>query len=109
MIYPWCICHLKTYLQSSTARLEQWRVKRRDTEEWMRHRQLPPDLQDRVRRFVQYKWLATRGVDEEEILRALPLDIRRQIQRHLCLALVRRVSVFLLFLECQYGDGQICV
>lgn len=58
----------------------------------MRHRQLPLELQERVRRFVQYKWLATRGVDEESILRSLPLDLRRQIQRHLCLALVRRVS-----------------
>lgn len=58
----------------------------------MRHRQLPPELQDRVRRFVQYKWLATRGVDEEFILRSLPLDLRRQIQSHLCLGLVRRVS-----------------
>lgn len=88
---------MKTYLQSTSARLEEWRVKRRDTEEWMRHRQLPPDLQDRVRRFVQYKWLATKGVDEEDILRSLPLDLRRQIQRHLCLALVRRVSPFSLF------------
>lgn len=84
---------IKTYLQSSTVRLEEWRVKRRDTEEWMRHRQLPPELQERVRRFVQYKWLATRGVDEETILQSLPLDLRRQIQRHLCLALVRRVRI----------------
>lgn len=76
---------------------EEWRVKRRDIEEWMRHRQLPQDLQERVRRFVQYKWIATRGVDEESILRDLPLDLRRQIQRHLCLALVRRVSVIFLY------------
>ncbi|XP_049396882.1 probable cyclic nucleotide-gated ion channel 16 [Solanum stenotomum] len=88
------IGNMQSYLQSMTARLEQWRVKRRDTEEWMRHRQLPEDLQDRVRRFVQYKWLATRGVEEEEILLSLPLDLRRQIQRHLCLALVRRVPFF---------------
>ncbi|RRT83279.1 hypothetical protein BHE74_00012168 [Ensete ventricosum] len=60
----------------------------------MRHRQLPPDLQERVRRFVQYKWLATRGVDEESILQSLPLDLRREIQRHLCLGLVRRVPFF---------------
>lgn len=60
----------------------------------MRHRQLPPELQERVRRFVQYKWVATRGVDEETILQSLPLDLRRQIQRHLCLALVRRVPFF---------------
>jgi len=60
----------------------------------MRHRQLPPELQERVRRFFQYKWLATRGVDEESILQSLPLDLRREIQRHLCLALVRRVPFF---------------
>ncbi|KAM1340185.1 hypothetical protein ACFX2H_038622 [Malus domestica] len=60
----------------------------------MRHRQLPQELQERVRRFVQYKWIATRGVDEKNILQSLPVDLRRQIQRHLCLALVRRVPFF---------------
>ena len=82
---------MQTYLQSLTVRLEEWRLKRRDTEEWMRHRQLPEDLRQRVRRFVQYKWVATRGVDEEATLRGLPADLRRDIQRHLCLDLVRRV------------------
>ncbi|GJX94169.1 cyclic nucleotide-gated ion channel 18-like protein [Tanacetum coccineum] len=81
-------------MQSMTVRLEEWRIKKRDTEEWMRHRQLPQDLQDRIRRFVQYKWLATRGVDEEAILQSLPIDLRREIQRHLCLNLVRRVPFF---------------
>ncbi|GAV63013.1 cNMP_binding domain-containing protein/Ion_trans domain-containing protein [Cephalotus follicularis] len=94
VLFSHLIGNMQSYLQSTTARLEEWRVRRRDTEEWMRHRQLPPELQERVRRFVQYKWLATRGVDEESILRALPLDLRRQIQRHLCLALVRRVPFF---------------
>lgn len=59
----------------------------------MRHRQLPQDLRERVRRYVQYKWVATRGVDEEALLRGLPADLRRDIQRHLCLNLVRRVRV----------------
>ena len=81
-------------MQSITVRLEGWRLKRRDTEEWMGHRQLPQDLRERVRRFVQYKWLATRGVDEETILHSLPADLRRDIQRHLCLDFVRRVSIF---------------
>ncbi|XP_068641154.1 cyclic nucleotide-gated ion channel 18-like [Aristolochia californica] len=94
VLFSHLIGNMQTYLQSVTVRLEEWRVKRRDTEEWMRHRQLPEDLQERVRRFVQYKWLATRGVDEESILRELPLDLRREIQRHLCLGLVRRVPFF---------------
>ncbi|CAL1415060.1 unnamed protein product [Linum trigynum] len=94
VLFAHLIGNMQTYLQSLTVRLEEWRLKRRDTEEWMRHRQLPEDLRHRVRRFVQYKWVATRGVLEEDILRGLPTDLRRDIQRHLCLDLVRRVPFF---------------
>ncbi|CAB4292808.1 unnamed protein product [Prunus armeniaca] len=94
VLFAHLIGNMQTYLQSITVRLEEWRLKRRDTEEWMKHRQLPEDLRRRVRRFVQYKWLATRGVDEEAILHGLPADLRRDIQRHLCLDLVRRVPFF---------------
>ncbi|KAJ7979525.1 Cyclic nucleotide-gated channel [Quillaja saponaria] len=94
VLFAHLIGNMQTYLQSMTVRLEEWRLKQRDTEEWMRHRQLPEDLRQRVRRFVQYKWLATRGVDEESILRGLPADLRRDIQHHLCLDLVRQVPFF---------------
>lgn len=94
VLFAHLIGNMQTYLQSLTVRLEEWRLKRRDADEWMRHRQLPEDLKQRVRRFGQYKWLATRGVDEESILRGLPADLRRDIQRHLCLDLVRRVPFF---------------
>lgn len=94
VLFAQLIGNMQTYMQSMSIRLEEWRVRRRDTEEWMRHRNLPPDLQERVRRFVQYKWLATRGVNEESIIHTLPMDLRREIQRHLCLALVRRVPFF---------------
>ena len=65
----------------------------------MRHRQLPHELRERVRRFIQYKWLATRGVNEESILEVLPADLRRDIKRHLCLDLVRRVNTLHAFVE----------
>ncbi|XP_051137154.1 probable cyclic nucleotide-gated ion channel 14 isoform X2 [Andrographis paniculata] len=94
ILFAHLIGNMQTYLQSLTVRLEEWRLKQRDTEEWMRHRQLPEALQQRVRRFTQYKWLTTRGVNEEIILRALPGDLSRDIQRHLCLDLVRRVPFF---------------
>uniref|UniRef100_A0ACD5XXV7 Uncharacterized protein n=1 Tax=Avena sativa TaxID=4498 RepID=A0ACD5XXV7_AVESA len=94
VLFAHLIGNVQTYLQSITARVEEWRVKQRDTEEWMRHRQLPNELRERVRRFIHYKWLATRGVDEASILKALPADLRRDINRHLCLDLVRRVPFF---------------
>lgn len=94
VLFAHLIGNVQTYLQSITVRVEEWRLKQRDTEEWMRHRQLPCELRERVRRFIQYKWLATRGVNEESILQALPADLRRDIKRHLCLGLVRRVPFF---------------
>lgn len=93
----WVVIIWQRYLQSSTVRLEEWRVKRNDTERWMHHRQLPPELRQSVRKYDQYKWVATRGVDEEAILRCLPMDLRRDIKRHLCLDLVRRVSSRFIF------------
>ncbi|XP_061346548.1 protein CNGC15b-like [Gastrolobium bilobum] len=94
VLFALLIGNMQTYLQSTTVRLEEWRVKRTDTEQWMRHRQLPPELRQSVRKYDQYKWLATRGVDEESLLKGLPLDLRRDIKRHLCLELVRRVPLF---------------
>ncbi|KAB5514499.1 hypothetical protein DKX38_028405 [Salix brachista] len=92
ILFALLIGNMQTYLQSLTIRLEEMRVKRRDSEQWMHHRLLPQDLRERVRRYDQYKWLETRGVDEENLVQSLPKDLRRDIKRHLCLALVRRVS-----------------
>ncbi|KAF6173022.1 hypothetical protein GIB67_006398 [Kingdonia uniflora] len=85
---------LQTYLQSNTVRLEEMRVKRRDAEQWMSHRLLPENLRERIRRYEQYKWQETRGVEEEKLLCNLPKDLRRDIKRHLCLALLMRVPMF---------------
>ena len=83
---------LQTYLQSTTVRIEEMRVKRRDAEQWMSHRLLPESLRERIRRHEQYRWQETRGVNEENILRNLPKDLRRDIKRHLCLKLLMRVG-----------------
>ena len=67
-------------------------MKRRDAEQWMSHRLLPDPLKERIRRYEQYKWQETRGVDEDSLIRNLPKDLRRDIKRHLCLQLLKRVS-----------------
>ncbi|KAL4626654.1 hypothetical protein ACB092_05G112800 [Castanea dentata] len=90
LLFALLIGNMQTYLQSLTVRVEELRIKRRDSEQWMHHRLLPQDLRERVRRYDQYKWLETRGVDEESLVQSLPKDLRRDIKRHLCLNLVRR-------------------
>ncbi|KAK3026596.1 hypothetical protein RJ639_041616 [Escallonia herrerae] len=82
------------YLQSITVRIEEMRVKRRDAEQWMSHRMLPEDLREQVRRYEQYRWQETRGVEEESLIGNLPKDLRRNIKRHLCWGLLKRVPMF---------------
>ncbi|KAI3444025.1 hypothetical protein Pfo_000690 [Paulownia fortunei] len=94
ILFALLIGNMQTYLQSLTLRLDEMRVKRRDSEQWMHHRLLPSDIRERVRRYDQYKWLETRGVDEESLVQTLPKDLRTDIKRHLCLALVKRVPLF---------------
>ncbi|KAI3704841.1 hypothetical protein L1987_75070 [Smallanthus sonchifolius] len=94
VLFSLLIGNMQTYLQSTTIRLEEMRVKRRDAEQWMSHRLLPEPLKERIRRYEQYKWQETRGVDEDNLIRNLPKDLRRDIKRHLCLKLLKRVPMF---------------
>nr|GMD29469.1 putative cyclic nucleotide-gated ion channel 15 [Ipomoea batatas] len=94
VLFALLIGNMQTYLQSTTVRLEEWRIRRTDTEQWMHHRQLPQELRQSVRKYDQYKWIATRGVHEESLLKGLPPDLRRDIKRHLCFDLVRGVPLF---------------
>ncbi|RZC22532.1 putative cyclic nucleotide-gated ion channel 13 isoform B [Glycine soja] len=73
---------------------KEMRVKRHDIELWMSHRMLPEFLKERIRRNEQYKWQENRGVDEETLIRNLPRYLRRDLKRHFCLDLVKRVPMF---------------
>ncbi|BBN07496.1 cyclic nucleotide gated channel, plant [Marchantia polymorpha subsp. ruderalis] len=94
LLFALLIGNVQKYILSAGIRVDEMRVKRRDTEEWMNHRRLPGELRNRVRRYEQYKWLETQGVDEQALLRSLPNDLRRDIKRHLCLGLLKRVELF---------------
>ncbi|KAH0460378.1 hypothetical protein IEQ34_011041 [Dendrobium chrysotoxum] len=94
VLFALLIGNMQTYLQSTTVRVEEMRMKRRDSEQWMSHRLLPESLRDRIRRHEQYRWQETSGVDEESLLQNLPKDLRREVKRHLCLALLKRVAIF---------------
>ncbi|KAF3647596.1 putative cyclic nucleotide-gated ion channel 10 [Capsicum annuum] len=52
------------------------------------------NLRKQIRRYEQYKWQETRGVEEENLIHNLPKDLRRDIKRHLCLALLMKVPMF---------------
>nr|POE73576.1 cyclic nucleotide-gated ion channel 1 [Quercus suber] len=104
VLFSFLIGNMQRYLQSTSMRIEemtQMRVERTGVERWMSHRKLPQELRARVRRYQQYKWQLTRGVEEENLLQSLPKDLRRDVTRHFCLNLLKRVPMF------EKMDGQL--
>ncbi|KAL2954748.1 hypothetical protein AAZX31_19G240700 [Glycine max] len=75
-------------------KIENWMLKTHEIEQWMSHRMLPENLRERIRKYEQYQWQENRGVEEEALIRNLPKDLRRDIKRHLCLTLVKKVPMF---------------
>ncbi|KAJ6679818.1 CYCLIC NUCLEOTIDE-GATED ION CHANNEL 10-RELATED [Salix purpurea] len=94
VLFALLIGNMQKFLQSTTVRVEEMRVKRRDADQWMSQRMLPDNLRERIRRYEQYKWQETRGVEERGLIRNLPKDLRRDINRHLCLDLIKKVPIF---------------
>lgn len=94
LLFTLLIGNIQVFLQSITSKKEAMKIRIRDLEWWMRRRQLPARLRHRVRRYEWHHWAATRGIDEEGVVQALPEGLRRDIKRHLCLDLVRQVPLF---------------
>lgn len=94
ILFSLLIGNMQKYLQSISVRVEDMRLRRRDAEQWMSHRMLPDNLKERIRGHEQYKWQETRGVEEDLLLRNLPRDLRRDLKRHLCWSLLRKVPIF---------------
>ncbi|KAJ7959309.1 cyclic nucleotide-gated ion channel 1 [Quillaja saponaria] len=65
VLFSFLIGNMQTYLQSTTKR-----------------------------RHEQHKWQEIRGVDEENLIHNLPNDLRKDINRHICLDLLMRVPLF---------------
>jgi cyclic nucleotide gated channel, plant len=82
-------------MRSLSTNAEDWRIQKTEMEDWMTDQQIPDDLRSHIHHFLEYKWMSTQGVEEDSILRQMPVDLRRDIKQYLCLDLVQRVSVFM--------------
>ncbi|XP_042060892.1 cyclic nucleotide-gated ion channel 2-like [Salvia splendens] len=94
MLFTLLIGNIQVFLQAVMAKKRKMQLRIRDTEWWMKRRQLPSELRQRVRRYEHQKW-ATLGCDDEmELIKDLPEGLRRDIKRFLCLDLIKKVPIF---------------
>lgn len=94
MLFTLLIGNIQVFLHSVMARKRKMQLRCRDLEWWMKRRQLPSQLRQRVRQYELLRWAATRGEEEMEMIKDLPEGLRRDIKRQLCLDLIKQVPIF---------------
>ncbi|CAL4944494.1 unnamed protein product [Urochloa decumbens] len=94
MLFTLLIGNIQVFLHAVLARKRKMQLRFRDMEWWMRRRQLPSRLRQRVRKYERERWAAVTGDEEMEMIKDLPEGLRRDIKRYLCLELVKQVPLF---------------
>ncbi|XP_050122772.1 probable cyclic nucleotide-gated ion channel 20, chloroplastic isoform X2 [Malus sylvestris] len=80
LLFALLIGNMQNFLQGLGRRRLEMSLRRRDVEQWMRHRRLPEELRGLVREVEWYNWAATRGVNDEMFLEVLPEDLQMDVR-----------------------------
>ncbi|KAL6894121.1 hypothetical protein ACP4OV_008219 [Aristida adscensionis] len=94
MLFTLLIGNIQVFLHAVLARKRKMQLRFRDMEWWMKRRQLPSRLRQRVRKYERERWAAVTGDEEMEMIKDLPEGLRRDIKRYLCLEVVKQVPLF---------------
>ncbi|KAI7751030.1 hypothetical protein M8C21_007079 [Ambrosia artemisiifolia] len=94
MLFTLLIGNIQVFLQAVMARKRKMQLRCRDMEWWMKRRQLPSLLKQRVRHYERQNWASMGGEDEMQLIKDLPEGLRRDIKNFLCLKLIRMVPLF---------------
>ncbi|XP_027073275.2 cyclic nucleotide-gated ion channel 2 isoform X2 [Coffea arabica] len=94
MLFTLLIGNIQVFLHAVMARKRKMQLRCRDLEWWMKRRQLPFQLRQRVRHYERQRWRAMGGEDEMELIKDLPEGLRRDIKRFLCLDLIKKGPLF---------------
>ncbi|KAK6129298.1 hypothetical protein DH2020_037007 [Rehmannia glutinosa] len=91
MLFTLLIGNIQVFLHAVMAKKRKMQLRCRDMEWWMRRRQFPSQLRQRVRRYERQRWTVMGGADEMELIKDLPEGLRRDIKRFLCLDLIKKI------------------
>ncbi|KAJ7974842.1 putative Cyclic nucleotide-gated ion channel [Quillaja saponaria] len=94
VIFVTLIGNIQIFLHTIMSNKKKMQLQYRDMEWWMKRRQLPYHLRERVRNYERQRLATMEGIDEIELIQHLPDGLRRDIKRYLCLDLIKKVPLF---------------
>lgn len=93
-LYGFIIGNIATLIANIDIARAQHREKIEKISTFMQYRNIPPDLQKRVKEYYNYLWETRRGYDETSVLEDLPLALKTSVSIFLNREMIEKVPLF---------------
>lgn len=93
-IFAYIIGNIAILVANLDATAQAYRQKMDGVNNFLRLREVPFGLQDRVRNYYDYLWSRNKGIQEEEILTDLPNSLRTEVSMFLYRDVLAKVPLF---------------
>lgn len=94
------VAFFETSLQHIDTDVASFQLSMEYNKKYMKSRNLPVDLQDRINLYYNYMWERSKGVDEKYALEGLSTQLRMDVMMCINHDIIQRVS---LFKDCEIG------
>lgn len=93
-IYAYIIGNMATLVTNINAQAHAFRQKMDAINDYMRFREIPDELQERVRSYYDYVWARNKGLNESKIIADLPAALQIDLALYLHREILQKVPLF---------------
>lgn len=93
-IYGFVIGNIANVIANIDVAKTQYRAKQDRIDTFMRYRNIPADLQRKIKEYYEYVWDSRRGYDESTVFHDLPVNLKTKLSLILNRDLIEKVPLF---------------
>ena len=93
LLFATIVGNMGDVISSMNAARAEFQERMDGIKRYMEHHEIPEQLQDRVKRWLQYSWSRTKALEEEATLGFLPHRLRTEIAIHVHLETLKKVKI----------------
>lgn len=93
-MYAYIIGSVSSLISNLDAAKARYREKLDQIQTYMRENKIPPNLQQKIRDYYQYRWLENRDIRDYHILEELPYPLRTKVALQLHKEVIEKVPIF---------------
>jgi voltage-gated potassium channel len=93
-VYGFIIGNIANIIANIDVAKSQFREKLENVNTFLKYRNIPADLQKRIRDYYDYLWESRRGYEESSLLTDLPMALKTQVAFFLNREIIEKVPIF---------------